>query len=246
MRHLIFTISLLIIFLITNAHLTITADIHNPNPGDSFEQNINSDPGSGFSEGPSGANVTWDFSNLTTSDVRPVIIQEADNTDFPEADVFYNQLGTYSYFGTTNSAFVYWGIVTDQTTIIYSDGEEQVRYPLTYGDSYTDDFAGEYESFGITFDREGTLDVEADGYGTLITPDATYNNALRIQIVRNTTDYQNGSQTGSTTDTIYYWYAGDINFPVMTYFRNYSDGSVVGESVNYLTDDGTLDRKSVV
>ncbi len=240
MRHLIFTTLFLSICFFSSAQITLTADVHNPNVGDAFEQNINSDPGSGFNEGPSGANVTWDFSNLTASTTRGVTIQEADNPDFPNADIFYSQVGTYSYFGTTNDAFVYWGIFTDQAVIAYTDGEDQVRFPLTYGDSYSDTFSGSYESFGMTFDREGTVNVEADAYGTLITPDATYSNALRIQIVRNTTDYQDGTPSGSTVDTIYYWYAGDINFPVMTYFRNYSEGSLVGESVNYLTDDGSL------
>lgn len=240
MRQLIFTTLFLSIYFFSNAQLTLTAEAHNPNVGDTYEQNINSDPGAGFTEGPAGADVTWDFSNLTTSTTRGVSIQAASNPDFPNADIFYSQVGTYSYFGTTNNAFVYWGIHTDQAVIAYTDGEDQVRFPITYGNSYSDTFEGSYESFGMTFDREGTLDVAADGYGTLITPDATYNNALRIQIVRNTTDYQNGSPSGSTVDTIYYWYAENINFPVMTYNRNYSEGSLVGESVNYLTDDGTL------
>lgn len=227
------------------AQITLTESQHNPNIGDTYEQNINSSPPSSVNAGPMGANVTWDYSSLSASMTAPVNIQESTNNDYPDADIFFSQSGTQSYFGVNSGALTFYGISSSSADVVYTDGEDQVRFPFSYGDSYTDTKAGTSSGFGQTLDISGTVEVTADGYGTLITPEATYNSALRVRIVRTDSSYSNGAFLGETKDSIYYWYVNNFNFPVMTYFRSYDQSGFTGHSINYLTDNTTsLNKQS--
>ncbi|HKK69190.1 MAG TPA: hypothetical protein VJ946_13295, partial [Bacteroidales bacterium] len=65
-----------------NAQITLTGSAHNPQIGDNFTQMIQSNPPSGFNEGPQGAGVTWDFASLTHASTGDVVIQAASSGDF--------------------------------------------------------------------------------------------------------------------------------------------------------------------
>ncbi|MFZ6050618.1 T9SS type A sorting domain-containing protein [Halocola ammonii] len=240
MKKLILSLTTTFCVLTAFTQITVTASEHNPSVGDQFTQQIVSSLPGGFNAGPSGEDVTWDFSSLEPSSSAPVDIESSSNADFPEADIFFNQQGTNTYFGTGNNAFTFYGTSGSGASIIYTDGQDQMRFPFTYGDSYSDTYSGTIDIFGQNFDREGTVDVTSDGYGTLITPEETFSNALRIQIVRNAQESTSGQVVTTTTDTIYFWYEENISFPIATYFRNYSDGQMTGELFNYL-GDGTID-----
>jgi hypothetical protein len=228
---------LLATFLISGyskGQITLTASQHNPEVGDSYEQNIDDNPPAGVTAGPSGANVSWDFSNLNASSVKTVNIQASTNSSFPDADIFFTQSGTQTYFGVHSNAFTYYGITSSSATVNLSDGEDHVRFPITYNDSYMDSKQGTTTGFGQTLDLEGNVQVSADGYGTLTTPEATYNNSLRIQIIRTDSAYYNGAYVNTTVDTFYYWYVDAFNFPVAT-----CSGSGDNIVINYLTDNST-------
>lgn len=214
--------------------ITLTANQHNPAVGDSYEQNIDDNPPAGVTAGPSGANVSWDFSNLNANSVKTVDIQASTNSNFPDADIYFTQSGTQTYFGTQSGAFTYYGITSSSATVYLSDGEDHVRFPMTYNDSYVDSKQGTTSGFGQTLDLEGNVTVTADGYGTLITPEATYNNSLRIQIIRTDSAYYNGTYTNTMVDTFYYWYVDAFNFPVAT-----CSGSGNNIVINYLTGNTT-------
>jgi hypothetical protein len=220
------------------AQITVTTD-NNPQTGDSFTQHIASGLDKSFNAGASGENVTWDFSSLQSGSTVPVDIEENTSGDYPQANIFFEQQGASTYFGTDANAFTFYGTASSGVSIVYSDGQDQMRFPFTYGDSYSDTFLGTIEIFGQTFDREGTVDVTSDGYGTLMTPQGTYENSLRMRIVRNSEESAFGQVTATTTDTIYFWYEENTSFPIATYFRNYSDGDFTGQSFNYL-DDGSV------
>ncbi len=225
-----------------NAQITLTGSAHNPQIGDNFTQMIQSNPPSGFNEGPQGAGVTWDFASLTHASTGDVVIQAASSGDFSTSDIFYSQSGTQSYFKTSEGNFTFMGFVSSFSTVNYTDGEDQVRFPMNYGDTYSDNASGTVSGF-MQADRDVTLEVTADAYGTLITPEETYTNAMRVQIIRNTTDTDNGTPVGTSTDSIYYWYTADVRFPVMTYFKSYSEGSFSGSSVNWLKSSSASQEK---
>lgn len=235
MKKLILTISTVIFTFTSFSQITVTTD-NNPSIGDEFTQHIVSEYPKGFNAGDSGENVTWDFSSLQSVTTSPVNIQANNNGDYPEANIFFTQQGADTFFATDEGAFTFYGTSSSGVSINYSDGQDQMRFPFTYGDSYSDTFMGTIDIFGQTFDREGTVDVTSDGHGTLITPEGSYDNSLRIRIVRNAEESAFGDVVASTTDTIYFWYEENTSFPVATYFRNYSDGDMTGQSFNYLDD----------
>ena len=243
MKKLILTLSTTFCVLTAFAQITVTASENNPSIGDEFTQHIVSEYPKGFNAGASGENVTWDFSSLQSVTTAPVSIEESNNSDYPEANIFYSRQGADTYFATDEDAFTFYGTSSTAVTINYTDGQDQMRFPFTYGDSYSDTFMGTIDLFGQAFDREGTVDVTSDGYGTLITPEGSYDNSLRIRIVRNAEESTVGDVVTSTTDTIYFWYEESTSFPIATYFRNYSDGEMTGQSFNYL-DDGSVSVES--
>jgi len=63
----------------------------------------------------------------------------------------------------------------------YSDPEDFLRFPFTYGNTYSDPWSVTFVSGGYTFYRTGHTVVTADGYGTLITAAGTFTNVTRVE-----------------------------------------------------------------
>lgn len=143
--------------------------------------------GSYVNPGSGGANQTWDFTALAGSQgvlaeaVAPS--STANGSLFPTATVAQTfDTSSTIYFNITASAMQNVGAYTS-AAVQYSDPEDFLRFPFTFGDSYTDTWVAAYTS-SVTFDRRGTTTVTADGYGTLITPAGTFNNVLRVHFVQ--------------------------------------------------------------
>lgn len=207
--------------------------------GDSFTIYTNTNLSSGSNPGGSGANATWDFSNMGAGTSSALTYSSASSPDYPNANILFSTQGSSNYFDVQNDALTYYGFTTSNASSVFTDGQDQVRVPMSYNDNYTDQFAGTYDAFGQVFDRTGTLDVTADGYGTLSTPQGTYNNVLRIRLIRTSTDEMNGQTLSNNLDTIYFWYNEYTPHPIMTYTINYVDGSEQGRFANYM-DDGDV------
>lgn len=235
MRQLLLLTTLFLATHFASAQLTITQAENNPTVGDTFTQHVNSNVDASFDFGPAGENVTWDLSSYGSASTAPVNVVQADDPEFPDATIAYTQNGTETFFKTDNDAFSYYGI-NGTAEVIYTDPEDQARFPMTYGDSYIDSKEGTFDAFTQAGVRTGTMEVTADGYGTLITPLHEYNNALRLQLIRRDTDVIGGNETTSQ-DTLYFWYAEGIHFPVATFFRVYSGGSFVQASFNYIEQE---------
>lgn len=138
-----------------------------------------------FDPGPSGAGVTWDFSGITLTGattsytyVNPATTPYAD--DFPDANVAAEQGGgIYSYYKITSSEWSLQGLYPATLSMVYSDPEVLMNFPMSYGDTFSDDFFCNYFA-GYETNRDGSVTVEADAYGTLILPDGSYDNVLRV------------------------------------------------------------------
>jgi hypothetical protein len=129
------------------------------------------------------------------------------------------------------------GVWASNIPIVYSDEETFITYPFTYSGSFNDNFAASFTS-GITFNRSGTINGTADGYGTLILPWGTVNNVLRIHI---TETYQDVSLAGTQnySSDIYMWVVPNTHYYLYTltaltsaagtnYAGNYIDQASVG------------------
>lgn len=163
-------------------------------------------------QGAAGANVTWDFSSLSSSASTNYGYYTCGSTGhscttFPGSTIVNDPgTGQYVYYKTSSSSLALNGISTGSVNFIYSDPQEILRFPFTYNNTYTDNFSSAFTSGGFPFTRSGTITVTADGYGTLKLPGGTYHNVLRVKKVENYTDTWSGPSISYSAET-YTWYS---------------------------------------
>ncbi len=180
-----------------------------------------------MSAGSSGANQTWNFSSLSSSGTTTYDYVSPSSTpngsSFPMSNLATSQ---GAYYNQSASAYTQVGIDAS-TMIVYSDGEDLLRFPFNYNDSYVDNFAAQFTNGGITFNRTGTISVTYDSYGTLVLPGGTYNNVVRVHIVQ---DYQDDYTIAGTPSTInydsdiYVWYLPGTHNPILSFSSISIDG----------------------
>ena len=211
-KHLLklFYVSLLLVSASTIAQPTLTAIGCNPVIGYTSTTVSNG----GFAQGNSGANQTWNLAsigNTGSSTSNFVSVNSTPNgAQFSNANLAVSSGGAYSFLNVSITASTLLGIVAlgSGTVITYSNGEDGLRFPFTFGNTYTDQWAATFTS-GIDFFRTGSTTVTADGYGTLITPNGTYNNVLRIHFVQNYNDSSEFVIINYVNDE-YFWYKDGI------------------------------------
>lgn len=155
----------------------------------------------GISPGPAGANQTWNFSayppdgtSSTTMNVTPASTPYA--ATFPAATVAARTVN-----GLGNDAYVYFVVNASYADMIgfavvstppspdivfnYSNTRRLANFPFTYNSVVNDTYTAfaSYVANGLTVMtyRRGTLNLLADGYGTVITPGGTFTNSLRTR-----------------------------------------------------------------
>ena len=165
--------------------------------------------------GPSGANVTWNFTSLGpgsnldyTTGACP---GDVDCGTFPGANQMV-KVGTLAkvYYEKTNAGLEQIGEKASGT-FVYSNPMKYMQFPMTYNQTYNDTYA----SSNGADTRNGTVTSTIDGYGTLQTPTGTYTNVLRQKIVENTT-VTTGGVSVNMIFTHYYWTKADMHHQVMS------------------------------
>lgn len=168
------------------------------------------------SAGPSGNDVTWDLSSLQEVSTTEISHQAPDPTFSPSNIEQVRTTGTQvvtSHLETSQSGQYYHGIETNTTTIVYQDAMKTIAFPLNSSVNEVDNFSATFTVNGIPFTRAGTCTMVADGYGTLITPDGTFTDVIRLKIVQDFTDtYSQG--TIDTEITEYHWYKAGYHYPL--------------------------------
>jgi hypothetical protein len=126
------------------------------------------------------------------------------------------------------------GIDAGGTIITYTDPSKILFYPLTYNASETNTFEATFFS-GTNFTRAGTDEVTYDGYGTVITPNGTYNDVIRVVLHQEYTDVY---QAGTITYVVdaYYWYLAGYPDPVVAISEITLDGQPAGSNGFYSTN----------
>src|SRR6056297_369863 len=176
-------------------------------------------------EGPSGPAQVWDFSKLETQSQLTSYMYQPDETSFSsdidEANAVLEEYDTKFYFRTSPHIIEQYGTVSKSNTIIrYDKPFVKMIFPFSYGDSYTGDFSGTVEgnnNYSATF--TGSYTLEADAYGTLVLPNKTYHNVLRIKTNKEQC-YNNSSCNCGTVS--YKWYAKNIRYPLLTIIKTHS------------------------
>ncbi len=168
-----------------SAQITLTNANSTPAIGDSFTYISESTT---MNVANSGTNQTWDFSGITGSTSSMTAITLANSLDpstFPTATVVESYDNSEQYMLSSSTEYTQVGLYSPgQIRLTYSDPREFLKFPLSYQTVYNETFLGNLDNIaaGQTFSREGTVDIEADGYGDLILPYTTMNNTLRIKI----------------------------------------------------------------
>ena len=199
---------------------------------------------SGLTAGNAGANQTWDFSGAVsngTTNVSFVDPTTAPNgSSFPTANLATAQNSIWDFYLTTNSDHARVGADNGAQLIDYSDSQVQLVFPMGYQDMYVDSFAATL-SGAFPLDRSGTITVEADAWGTLITPDGTYQNVLRIKYVEDYEDEFNGTPFAQYDSEIYTWYQPGTHYPIFSMTTVTIAGSSTTSYGGYL-DAVSVDR----
>jgi Secretion system C-terminal sorting domain len=184
-----------------------------------------------IAQGSAGAAQTWNFASITPVSAGTVAtygtggVSATDLGTFPSANIvqtFTN--GQKSFFTTNTNSYQFQGIIAGAQVINYSNPEDQLRFPMTFGTtSYTDAFVAMVDNGAQQYSRIGTSSVVADGYGTLILPGGTYTNVLRV---KNTQIYQDSINLAPGLDYIYeytnvqyLWYLPNNHAPIFTSYN---------------------------
>lgn len=187
--------------------------------------------------GPAGANVTWDYSAAVPNGYQdsgkyevPLFLPPG-NYPYNMAYRFrfsYNgsspNVDYFDYFISTPDSLTRTGMdhnISDFHPVTFRNPAPLLRYPMTYGDAWHETTAGEHQSIIGPRDFTGISYVHADGYGTLIMPNATLSNVLRVHVVD--TFFQSGSSFEFSST--YYFYQPQQRYPVLVHCdRNYDQG----------------------
>ena len=183
--------------------------------------------------GASGAAVTWDLSGIDgdSTPVRQEVLLASETSyaaQYPDADLaLHNDAlgpGVYQYAETTGSAWLAHGnVVAGFTTSQYSDPRQDLQFPLTYQTQWQDGFAYTevYDQIGVTYTGQGSLSASVDGYGTLVLPQATFDDVLRVRtlvVVMDTASLGAGlTEKNVRYDTMYTWLSPSYPGPLCTF-----------------------------
>ncbi len=164
------SVSLFLILSVLEAQIPRLTAFHKPVQGTSIEihQVIDSTHG----EGSGGTQKFWDFSDAQIGPIQYLFeyqnpsITPGDG-EFGDANLaIYNAFNrNYDYYESSDS-LVSWHGYWDQNNrkFYYSDGAEVFRFPMEYGDQYSDHYEGVDHEFGNVI-RMGQVNVSCDGEG---------------------------------------------------------------------------------
>jgi hypothetical protein len=151
---------------------------------------------SGVSPGAAGSGQTWDFSGLSDDSVN--IEEIVPPAGLPEAGLFGTAthasvvtdgdgVTLATYFQTSASAYTLLGAGIagggNTGSFNYTNPIDLFRFPIGFGQAYNDPFESTITAIGFSFQRNGAVQVDVDGSGTLSTPIGTFNNVLRVKSV---------------------------------------------------------------
>ena len=196
-------------------------------------------------EGGSGANQTWDFTQVTPDGttrvdnwIAPAGTPFAAN--FPNADIVQeiNAGSTYNIYlyhtlSSTNTELL--GIAFDigsgvSNIFDYSDTENLREFPATYNSTLNDTYAGVMtlsSPIPTTTYRNGTYSYIVDAYGSLTTLNGTFPNTLRFktrQVHTDSTVYSGfplPPVVQHYRETAYFWTSADAGDKLYQFYLSY-------------------------
>ena len=203
------------------AQPTLTAATNNPVAGDVY-YGYSVDT-AGVNKGAAGASITWNFSSVVRNDSDTTSYFTCAATpycdSFPGSNIVMYDGSDYSYGITSSTGMELIGGYSTGTYVRLTNNSTVLKFPLTFGTTFTDTFAAQLDILGTTMYLSGTSTFTCDAWGTITTPFGTFNNALRVRHVEITKDSLNfmGMPEVNVSQTeSYSWYRAGFHSPLMT------------------------------
>lgn len=188
--------------------------------------------------GSAGTGVTWDLSAMTDNSQVTVVASTNSGGTFPTANMKMTQSnGGVIYYNISASKMELVGLDAGTTVFTYSNPQTYMQFPVTSSYNYTDACAASFSVSGYAFNRAGTIQSEYSGTGTLITPEGTFTDVVRIKSTQTNTDtYAGGTIISSIV--AYNWYKAGVNHEL----ANVSDitGAQTSQSAYYTSVPANL------
>lgn len=208
--------------------------------------------------GASGTNITWDFSTISGGTyiagesafcVDPAGTPFADSAAVANANLCVRGEGTsdegpFVYHELTNSDQTMLGIGNAESGAVsfvnYMDPLTGMEFPCSYGSNFSDNY--EYQIYnttaGMYFMKDvGTATTTVDAWGSITTPEAHYDNVIRLVTTTTSDMYMNFGagwvHTISNVDIHYSWMAENLKVSVFSITEFVSVG---GYNATYLVD----------
>ena len=169
-----------------------------------------------FAQGNAGPAQNWDFSTGIIS-IKPTVINYAscpsgfNCSSYPGATLEQSSTPAFSakynyYSGSTAALSIVGASDSNLAAVtVYSNPDDILRFPMTYGTSYVDSFVWAVTYSSGTYTHIGSDSVIADGWGTLTTPAGTFQNTLRVKRIISGKSAP-GACCGAFKYIIYTWY----------------------------------------
>lgn len=227
--------------------------------------------------GEAGENVTWNFSSLQfyrglITNYEPAHIvgdkyvlgkDEIPIENIQPNSLFVRSEGHATEFQDPPTSYRYFDMIYCQLkdnyelTLGYENVANLARYSprmhsnvfsQTYNTSINNNYQYEGLYSGATkYKYSGYQEIKTDAYGTLILPEGTYKDVLRIKIVSTEIGIGDYSDDDETETISYKWYAKGYRYPIFeTNKRIYkSTGEVISSgAVHFPAEDHTYLNKS--
>ena len=206
-----------------NAQIILNSN-RKPVVGDSFTTSYMDT--TGVTEGPSGSNIAWDFSNLVATgeqwNVQYVDPSVAPNHSlYPDADIAVSYDGiAHTFYDTDGNSVNSLGVAYEGYSIVYSNSEKVAEFPFTLSATFVDSFNAAYQISGrVKIKNFGRIKMIGDAFGTIVLPDGSTRSTLRVKIDRESSDtiIINEIPIGINTfrSTTYQWYTNESKYPVL-------------------------------
>lgn len=206
----------------------------------------------GVRPGDAGANVTWDFSKLIkqtgtdatyTYDIVNPQVGIKSNL-FTTADYAYKSEDAYGYYKIGTAYIERLGTGYDAGSEVLSDPEVFFGYPFTFSNTLDDEFAGvittTMQGATVELNRYGRVLTVADAYGTLILPQGTFYNLLRLKTVQQISDTLEPIIPGTpqiivkTETTTYSWVNDNFKFSLLSISTIKSSQIIMGNETSVI------------
>lgn len=197
-----------------------------PQPGEQFAVKF----GAYQPPGNSGSGLLWDFGDLNPDSTGTITVSAPGalpgGNAFPSATAGVAAPDGTRFYLANGSGLNLLGNEFFGQSAPFTNPAQTLVYPCTYQTSWQDTYAGAISIGGLPIQLQGTINAEADGYGTLALPEGMANNVLRVRTV-DVLSIVTLLGNFTITTTTHAFYAPDISLPVLTISR--AEGDLLGE-----------------